>query len=262
VLKHLHETFAELVTKQTFVVSFECEKMFMNDEIQRSFTTRRIGKSHLYVRRLGHLAPMLGDNWRDAAWPRAAWRILFTHPSRQETVASAEALYAAMDRLRMLTPYEQKLPQTDDDMARIEKLRRGNMLVDLIGPAVEKVIEIGHRVSADAEATLAVSGLLRYEQRHGRYPDSLKAAAEAGYLAATPMDPYTNEPLIYRRVEGGFTLYSTGRNGADNGGKVEFNDSGSLRFWAERDGDTVFWPVYQPPPNLLPLQPVGVIQLP
>ncbi len=245
VLRRMQEAFAGQIAEDSFIVSFEGEKMFMYDEIQRSFTTRRIGKSHLYIRRMGHIAPLLG-NTEQTAWPKMALRILFTHPSKEETLKSVEEFYASMDRLRMLAPHQQK-SAPPQDAARIEELKRHNLFLDLLAPALEKVVVIGYRVKADAEAMLTVIGLLRYERQNGQFPGSLHAAKEAGCLAFVPMDPYTDEPLIYRRTDTGFTLYSTGANGVDNGGKVEFTDRGNLRFWAEQDGDTVFWPVYSTP---------------
>ena len=37
-------------------------------------------------------------------------------------------------------------------------------------------------------------------------------------LAAIPIDPFSNQPLVYRRSDTGYLLYSVGPDGEDNGG--------------------------------------------
>jgi hypothetical protein len=60
----------------------------------------------------------------------------------------------------------------------------------------------------------------------------------AGYLAELPMDPYSEWPLVYRRTEGNFMLYSRGADFKDNNGVH------SPKWGADaRGGDYVFWPV-------------------
>jgi hypothetical protein len=60
-----------------------------------------------------------------------------------------------------------------------------------------------------------------------------------------PMDPYSDEPLVYRRTDRGFTLYSVGPDFADDGGEPGLNADGKPRLWADK-GDTVFWPIQAP----------------
>lgn len=242
-LEHMQETFGGLVTDDCFLVSFAGEKMFMYDEIQRSFTSSRLGKSHLYVRRIGHVAPLLSAP-ADASWPRMLWKVLFTHPSKEDTLAAGEAFYGCWDWLRVMTPYEQKQGETEL-IAEIDHLTNRNLFLNMLAPAFGKVIATSHQIKADAEATLAVLGVSKYKQQNGEYPASLRAAAEAGYLAAVPMDPYSDEPLVYRRTDRGFTLYSVGPDFADDGGEPGLNADGKPRLWADK-GDTVFWPIQAP----------------
>jgi hypothetical protein len=56
-----------------------------------------------------------------------------------------------------------------------------------------------------------------YHQTHRRWPASL-AELSPGYLTSLPLDPFTQQPLIYR-VEGeAFVLYSVGEDKVDDGG--------------------------------------------
>ncbi len=66
-----------------------------------------------------------------------------------------------------------------------------------------------------ARVALAVDS---YRTEHSRLPDTLSdlpTVAGAGFA-----DPFTGRPLIYRRRESGFSVYSLGENGKDDGGAV------------------------------------------
>jgi hypothetical protein len=56
-----------------------------------------------------------------------------------------------------------------------------------------------------------------FEADHGRLPNDL-AELSPEYLPQIPLDSYSGQPLIYRRLDSGFDLYSVGRDGIDNGG--------------------------------------------
>jgi hypothetical protein len=80
--------------------------------------------------------------------------------------------------------------------------------------------------------TMAKSGLLlcenalgAYQFEHGAHPDSLNQLVPK-YLAAVPADPHAERPLLYRRSDQSFLVYSVGPDGVDNGGKlnVGFDD--------------------------------------
>ncbi len=53
-----------------------------------------------------------------------------------------------------------------------------------------------------------------FRQRHGTYPPKLEACVRGEMLA----DPFSGNPLIYRRSGTRYELYSVGPNGADDGG--------------------------------------------
>ena len=57
-----------------------------------------------------------------------------------------------------------------------------------------------------------------------------------------PNDPYSDGPLVYRRTDESFILYSFGMNLKDDGGKLGLGKDGRPRMWAS-DGDWIFWPV-------------------
>ncbi|MCE5185865.1 MAG: hypothetical protein LLF76_07040 [Planctomycetaceae bacterium] len=239
-LDSVRKSFAQLVSNEGFSVGFEGERLFMLDEIQRSFTQTRLGKSHIYLQRISQLVPMVND-FNESAFVKSWFHILFTHPDRDETVAAADRFYAAMDEYANYSPAELRR-RNIDVTEQTMKLTKGNILLNMMLPALEKVIQLSFRNKADSEATLAVMAILQYQKQTGKLPQSLGELVKAGLLQSTPIDPYSDGPLVYRVTDGGFTLYSVGADFEDDGGTPFIADSGRQKMWAESD-DTVFWPI-------------------
>lgn len=67
--------------------------------------------------------------------------------------------------------------------------------------------------AATLRLTRAGLALLQYQQAHGAFPETLEALGLEGLI-----DPYTEEPLHYRREGQGFVIYSVGEDRKDNDG--------------------------------------------
>jgi hypothetical protein len=73
-------------------------------------------------------------------------------------------------------------------------------------------------ILALTRTSLVAVALERYRLEHGgALPESLTAIVPA-FLPAIPIDPLSGEPVRYRRSGDGYTAYSVGRNGKDEGG--------------------------------------------
>jgi cbb3-type cytochrome oxidase subunit 3 len=59
--------------------------------------------------------------------------------------------------------------------------------------------------------------LLRYRNSHGVFPDSLSVVPSP----EDNNDPFTNQPLLYRKTSTGFLIYSVGKDRKDDGGSVK-----------------------------------------
>lgn len=67
------------------------------------------------------------------------------------------------------------------------------------------------------EGTLLVVALERYRRAEGGYPETLNALSPK-YVDSVPQDPFSGEPLIYKRADADYQLYSVGSNRKDDGG--------------------------------------------
>ena len=56
------------------------------------------------------------------------------------------------------------------------------------------------------------------------------------------MDSFSNNPLVYKKTDDNFILYSVGLNFIDDDGKVVRDDEGKIKTWPD-EGDNVFWPM-------------------
>ena len=91
------------------------------------------------------------------------------------------------------------------------------LLLATVNPHAEMIndrsVALARRHLVQTAAALVVAA------DEGGYPESLQALVEAGRLEHLPLDPFSGRPLVYRRQEGGFILYSVGIDLADDGGR-------------------------------------------
>lgn len=83
----------------------------------------------------------------------------------------------------------------------------------VLTPAGERVYHLHRRMVAQLRIMHVGLVLLRHQQDQGAFPPSLSVLN-----ARIPPDPFTQEPLIYRKEGKGFVLYSLSSDGEDNGG--------------------------------------------
>ena len=280
VLAELQQGVEKMIADEDCTVSFKFEKLSIYDEIQRSFTDG-LGGGHIIPKHIAKLLPEVqiisslstGSgrvptprkqkvNWlserisdiRDvvedvayqskiiAAWTKKGGYVLFFHPDKYETREMVDGLYDYWEQTARKSPAQIRAENIDIEKQAME-IVEGNILLEIFTPAIGRVCEIAHRNRIDVEATLAVIAILRYKEDVGDYPENLDELIEAGLLKALPIDPYSDQPLVYKRTESDFVLYGVGENFKDDGGTIAVVD-GRLRKWGTKEeGDWVFWPV-------------------
>jgi len=188
----------------------------------------------MLVRGMGYVVT---DDWKENLWRFVS----FDYPDRQEVVANIDKYFGRFAEILTETPWELRDETKDDQLWNEVNI---TLMLKIQIPALVRVGQIAWRMKSGREALLTVLAVMRYEKEKGRYPAGLDELVEAGYLKKLPMDPYSDGPLVYRRTESGFLLYSLGTNLTDEGGKLGLR-GGRPKMWAH-DGDWVFWPVAKP----------------
>ncbi len=122
---------------------------------------------------------------------------------------------AALDR-----PYPelQSLPEPElDDASPLSGLVRDG--VRSLPTTVGRVSQTKTQIAA----TEAMAAVKWYQLQTGTFPGSLDALVP-GYLPAAPIDPFSGEPLRYRKTDTGAAIYSVGYDGKDDGGVLTGED--------------------------------------
>jgi hypothetical protein len=79
-----------------------------------------------------------------------------------------------------------------------------------------------HLAQAELRCAVAMVAVERHRRAQNRWPDALTDLVPT-YLPRVPLDPYDGAPLQYRRLNDGVVIYSIGRDGKDNAGKLDKN---------------------------------------
>jgi hypothetical protein len=248
-LATLQKDYEQMIADENFVLGLEAEKMSLFDEIQRCFTADGRGGGHLYIKRIREIAEPFDWSGADSWLVTNFVRVLFTHPNKQQTLTSANKFYDYIQEVTLKTPARIRIEQIDIDQ-ELQRLTSDNVLFSIFLPGFERIIEYSYQNKADVRATLSIIAILRYKQDTGVYPEHLEQLVADAYLKELPIDPYTDEPLVYRRTADNFILYSLGHNFKDDGGKPEIDRKGRPRLW-DYEADAVFWPVCKQKPSKL-----------
>ncbi len=115
-------------------------------------------------------------------------------------------------------------------------------MLEILIPALGKINEMSYHIQVERGATMTILAALRYKQNEGNYPEDLNELIAADYLKELPIDAFSGRPLVYKKTDDNFILYSVGLNFTDDGGESGKDRKGRVRSW-RNNGDMVFWPV-------------------
>ena len=156
--------------------------------------------------------------------------------TRSKTMRDIEAAFTYCKEFLTLSPWQMK-EKGFNFWEDLHKKTGKNPLVELHMFNVPAVARARAHRGANRDAFIIALALLRYRHDRGRLPKDLHELLSDDYLPQLPMDPYSDGPLIYKKMGGDFLLYSLGEDFDDDSGKH------GRWGWNEKDGDYVFWPV-------------------
>jgi hypothetical protein len=224
-LDALYETFRTFSNAGDHALDFSLERLIALNNIQKIFTDN--GHGH------GHVAKAALKAWPTTMTPQQ--EEAFLRLERDETTQQVEGFFKCIQRAAQESPWERH--DEPDDVAVLRDLIERNAFLEVIGPAYVRLIHIPWRAKTELDALVTILAALRYEADRGEFADSLDELVKTGYLKRVPHDNYSSGPLVYRRTEDNFLLYSCGLDFDD--------DAGTPSKWGqgEQGGDQVFWPV-------------------
>lgn len=230
-LKNIQEKLQDEFSVAGKVVNLDGEKAFMYDYIQRTFTDDGSGGGRMLARG----APLAVGDWKTGLWRFAT----LSYPDRKEVTGMVDRYYELAGQLLDETPLQ--LERTDGS-EKLDEIAGKSFLMRILAPAHDKIVNLCWRIKIHRTAVLTMLVLQRYEKDKGQYPENLCILVELGYLKEMPNDPYSDGPLVYKKTDESFILYSFGEDLKDDGGKLGLGSDGQPRMWAD-NGDWVFRPV-------------------
>jgi hypothetical protein len=97
-----------------------------------------------------------------------------------------------------------------------------NVFSALMLPALTAVVQAEHRAATSFVLVELSIVLERYRLDHAGYPQKL-ADLSPKYIAVVPNDKFADRPMMYKRTDSGYLIYSVGKNGKDDDG-LTYND--------------------------------------
>ena len=132
-----------------------------------------------------------------------------------------------------MTPWEINLKDVQYDQV-LDNLIEDNFFLQTMLCSLPKLMDIGWQTELTRIGTATVIAIHLFKSKNGYLPENLKHIVEYDYLEEVPFDPYSGSPIIYRKIDDGFILYSVNRDMKDNGGN------------RNNDLDFLFWPLEKP----------------
>jgi hypothetical protein len=241
-LKQMRQNLMEIYPDGYPLVNIDDVKIMFLDVVQHLFTDSGQGGGHLIPGRLLDFERQKNPFNEYSIVPYTA--IAITHICRNETIDKVNKICDQLNKAIKMSPYYihiNKIKTVDEILTELPIYRCA--LFHILLPGFGTVSELAYRGKTQYEATLTILALQQWQREKGYYPDTINNLVESGYLTELPIDPFSDQPLVYKRTEDSFTLYSVGLNFIDDGGQVYRDDKGKPQLWHDESGDAVFWPV-------------------
>ena len=229
------------------LMNMEGERLFFMDVVQRSFTDGGPGGGHLIPGWWDELQVMTasGGDTGDKRFLMPFYTAAsMVHAGRDATEAKAKKLYDLQSKLAGMTPnqvHASDLKMPDEILNSMPRHRY--FLLQIHMPALARASELAYRGKMGHESSLTVLALKRWQLQKDEYPETLNELIAAGFLSELPMDPYSDKPLVYRKTDEDFILYSVGPNFKDDDGEVTIEHGSPQKWGTSEAGDILLWPV-------------------
>lgn len=241
-LAAFQNSFEQLISRNQKELSFQADRLLAYDVIQRVFTDNGRGNGFLIPRKAVEIikAPiittitpsedefeaMFRDEYRAYVW------IGMFGPDRRSAKRIVDEYFDYIDKVKNLTLWQlhDKGIEPDAHLDRILTIR----FMDHFLPDIEHILEMYQQCRTSESAFITTIAILRYAKDKGQLPEKLDDLVAANYLKKMPMDTCSDKPLVYRKSDAAFTLYSVGK---------DFVDGGGIPSEDQDEGDWVYWPV-------------------
>jgi len=173
------------------------------------------------------------------------WRCAWLHQEERHYLEAMQHLLEIARAATEAKSYRKILPLLEEFES---KTKNSNFYDELRFPmsqqslaTLSKALQHAMRAETERSLTVCAIALKRYSLRYGKSPASLDSLVPE-FLSSVPTDYMDGKPMKYHlNADGGFTLYSVGEDGKDDGGDTSmFPNKVHVRvLWERRD---FVWP--------------------
>ena len=146
-------------------------------------------------------------------------------PTRPARIAATEKLTDELEKSNAIVKDRTSLAAVLREVEAFEKLPAKvseRVALVSVGQSVQsfvKLADAADRAEQIHRNGILAAGLAAHFADHKKYPEKL-ADLVPKYAATVPEDVFSGKPLIYKKTETGYLLYSVGVNGTDDGGQL------------------------------------------
>lgn len=112
--------------------------------------------------------------------------------------------------------YAEAIRGTGTDLEK--EIPKYDLITKMVFPNLSPAITAEAKTRAILRGTALMYALEAYKTEKGEYPERLDAL-KPEYVSTITLDPFSGNPFVYSRTEGGYQLYSVGPNVKDDKGK-------------------------------------------
>ncbi len=244
-LKQIQQQLLQIYPEGYPRMNMEVERLAFLDTIQRVFTEDGFGGGHLIPDRYMEIFESRAYDDSEARMFALPLTTIagMRHARRDETIRKGNEIFEKYNQICKMTPYEKYSHEIDDELY-LSLPHERYFLIRRSMRGMYRVSEFTYLSEAWYQATIVTLALKRWRLEKNEYPEKLSELIAAGFLDELPMDLYSDKPLVYKKTEDNFMLYSVGPNFVDDDGEVAMNHRGEPQKWGTSEaGDIVFWPV-------------------
>lgn len=246
-LKQIQQQLSRIYPEGYPHMNMEGERLAFLDTIQRVFTDEGFGGGHLIPGRyMDIFEPQIYDDSEARMYVlpfnTAAGMV---HARRDETIRKGNEICDQYNQMWKMTPYEKYAREISDNEISWSLPHQRYFLIRSLMRATYGVSKFTYWDKALYQATIVALALKRWRLEKNEYPETLSELIAAGFLKALPADPYSDKPLVYKKTDDDFIIYSVGRNFTDDGGEYGRDKHGGISKWSD-NGDIIFWPLPKP----------------
>jgi len=239
-LKDFQLQLENLSSSKSYIIDFTAEKLFVYDHIQRIFTDDGQGNGHIPKSSSEQMEKLSEDEKQLLSellsqlteQQKNDWEKM----DRRQTTNLTDKVFEYFSSEAYKNPAH--FHNQGKDLKQIaEEMTKTNPMLNILTPAIGRVVEISFRGKVETDALITTLAILRYKAEKGQFPENLQQLIESGYLKELPIDSFSDKSLVYKTTGNDFILYSFAADFDDDGGTPSKWGEG------EEGGDQVFWPV-------------------